>query len=157
LPFLLSDFALEALVLPLTSISPVETAVSWSKIQFLIFILLGPLFLIEGLASFSLTLPYLLSSHPLSSFDLNVLRTIAPLLSAAVLIGLALWLLGKSGRNMARSSFHLPEPHDAFFAFLLPIGLSVLLPRRTTLSTARIGLFMPSTKHLPLHSAPISI
>jgi membrane protease YdiL (CAAX protease family) len=115
------------LVLPLSSISSDETPDSWGRTRFLILILLGPLFLLCGLVGLPLALPFILSNQSLPSVYLNVARIIEALVGAAVLIALALWILGQSRRNVVRSSFQLPEPRYAFFAFLLPIGLSGLL------------------------------
>jgi len=117
--------------LPLALPGPIasldEAADSWPKIKMLIFTLLAPLFLIAGFLCVLLGLPYFfLHGSVLVTYGV-VMRIVVSVLEAALLIALALWILGRRGRNMARSSFHLPEPHDAFFAFLLPIGLSVLI------------------------------
>jgi membrane protease YdiL (CAAX protease family) len=115
------------LALPLSSISSDDTTDSWGRIRFLIFVLLCPLFLLQGVAGFPLALPYILSNHLLPSVYSDLMRVAGALVDAAVLVGIALWILGRSGRKMVRSSFQLPEPHDAFFAFLLPVGLAGLL------------------------------
>ena len=115
------------LVLPGTPVSADDATESWDKIQMLVFILLCPLFLFQALAGFPLTASYLFSSQPLSSLSQNLIRIIAALVGAAVLVGLALWILNPSGRRAVRSLFRLPEPHDAFFAFVLPICLAGLL------------------------------
>jgi membrane protease YdiL (CAAX protease family) len=114
------------LVLPGTPFSAEETE-SWDKIQMLVFILLCPLFLFQALAGFPLTFFYLFSSQPLSSLSQSLIRIIPALVDAAVLVGLALWILSTSGRRAVRSLFRLPELHDAFFAFVLPICLAGLL------------------------------
>jgi len=115
------------LALPVSSISWDETTDSWKRTLLLVFILLCPLFLIDGLVGSPLIFVSILSSHPLSSLYLATSRIIAALVDAGVPIALALWILGESGRKMVRTSFQLPELHDAFFAFLLPVGLAGLL------------------------------
>ncbi len=115
------------LALPLSSISSDETPDSWGRTRFLVLTLLGPLFLLRGLVGLPLALPFILSNHSLPPVYLNFARIIEALAGAAVLVALALWILGLSRRNVVRSSFQLPEPRYAFFAFLLPIGLSGLL------------------------------
>jgi membrane protease YdiL (CAAX protease family) len=115
------------LVLPLSSISSVENNDSWSRIRFLILILVGPLFLVRGLVDLPLGLPLILSNPSVPYLYLNVVRIIDAPLGAAVLIGIALWIFGQDGKSAVRSSLRLPEPRYAFFAFLLPIGLSGLL------------------------------
>jgi membrane protease YdiL (CAAX protease family) len=116
-----------SLVLPGTPVSAEEATESWDKIQMLVFILLCPLFLFQTLAGFPLTIFCLFSSRPLSPFSQSSIRITAALLDAAVLVGLALWALGPSGRRSLRSVFRWPELHDAFFAFVLPISLAALL------------------------------
>ena len=115
------------LALPLSSISSDETTDSWTRIRLLVFILLCPLSLLQGLAGFPLALPYILSNHALPSVYSDLMRIGGPLVDAAVLVGIALWILGQSGIKVVRSSLQLPQPHDAFFALLLPIGLAGLL------------------------------
>jgi|ERR1700722_1352188 len=115
------------LVLPLSSIPSDETPDSWNRTRFLILILLGPLFLLSGLVRLPLALPFIFSNQSLPSAYLNVARIIEALVEAAVLMALALWILGQPRRNVVRRSFQLPEPRYAFLAFLLPIGLSGLL------------------------------
>jgi membrane protease YdiL (CAAX protease family) len=115
------------LALPVSSISRDETADSWKRTLLLVFVLLCPLFLINGLVGFPLIFAYFLSKQPLSSLYLGISRIIAALIDAGVPIVLALCILGESGRKMVRTSFRLPELHDAFFAFLLPVGFAGLL------------------------------
>jgi hypothetical protein len=79
-----------------------------------------PLFLLPGLVGLPLALPFILSNRSLPSVYLNVARIIEALVGAAVLIALALWILGQSRRNMLRSSFQLPEPRYAFSLFYSP-------------------------------------
>ncbi|MGC2529650.1 MAG: CPBP family intramembrane glutamic endopeptidase [Candidatus Acidiferrum sp.] len=116
-----------SLAMPLISISSDQPPDSWNSTRLLVFILLCPLFLIDGLLGLPLILTSILSSHPLSSTYLTLGRIIAALMDAGVLVALALLMLGQSGRKMVRNLFQLPQPHDAFFALLLPIGLAGLL------------------------------
>ncbi len=115
------------LALPLSSVSSGEDPGSWNRIWLLIFILLCPLFLMDALGESPLVLIAILSSHPITPLYLNIARIISSPLDAAVLIALALLILGQSGRKTARSAFRLPELHDAFFAFSLPLGFAGLL------------------------------
>jgi membrane protease YdiL (CAAX protease family) len=115
------------LVLPGTPVSADDAAEPWDKIQMLVFILICPLFLFQRLAGFPLTFFYLFSSQPPSSLSQSLIRIILALVDAAALVGLALWILSPSGRRAVRGLFRLPELHDAFFAFVLPICLAGLL------------------------------
>ena len=115
------------LVLPGTPVSADDATESWDKIQVLVFILLCPLFLFQALAVFPLTIFNLFSSQPLPSLGHNLVTIIAAILDSALLVGLALWILSPTSRRAVRSLFQLPELHDAFFAFVLPICLAGLL------------------------------
>jgi membrane protease YdiL (CAAX protease family) len=116
--------------LPLALPGPVasldEVADSWPKIQILIFTLLAPLFLIAGFFGVLLGLPYFfLHGSVLATYGV-VMRIVVSMLDAALLIALALWILGPWGRNAARRSLQLPEPRYAFLGLLLPILISGL-------------------------------
>jgi membrane protease YdiL (CAAX protease family) len=114
------------LALPGPMASSDEAADLWPKIQILIFTLLAPLFLIAGFIGVLLALPFLLSHGPLQFIYADVGRIVGSVLEAALLIVLALWILGPWGRNAARRSLQLTEPRYALLAFLLPLLITGL-------------------------------
>jgi uncharacterized PurR-regulated membrane protein YhhQ (DUF165 family) len=144
------------LALPGPVVTSGEAADLWPKIQILIFTLLAPLFLIAGFIGLLLALPLFLSHGPSQLIYADVGRIVGSLLEAALLIFLALWILGPWGRNAARRSLQLPEPRYALLALLIPIFISVLpqvvdylidsrvlgnLPLQTRLSASNRFLF----------------
>jgi membrane protease YdiL (CAAX protease family) len=114
------------LALPGPVVASGESADLWPKIQLLIFTLLAPLFLIAGFIGILLALPLLLSHGPSQLIYADGGRIVGSVLEAALLIVLALWILGPWGRNAARRSLQIPEPRYALLALLLPIFISVL-------------------------------
>ena len=114
------------LALPGPVVASGESADLWPKFQILIFTLLAPLFLIAGFIGVLLALPLFFSRGPSQLIYADVGRIVGSVLEAALLIFLALWILGPWGRNAARRSLQLPEPRYALLALLLPIFISVL-------------------------------
>jgi hypothetical protein len=109
------------LALPGPVVASGEAADLWSKVQILVFVLLAPLFLIAGFIGVLLALPLFLSHGPSQLIYADLGRTLGSVLEAALLIVLAVWILGPWGRNAARRSLQLPEPRYALLAFLLPV------------------------------------
>lgn len=114
------------LALPGPTTSLDEAADLWPKIQLLIFTLLAPLFLIAGLFGILLGLPYFFLHGSVLANYASMMRIVGSVLDAALLIALALWILGSWGRNAARRSLQLPEPRYALLGLLLPILISGL-------------------------------
>jgi len=114
------------LALPDPMASLDEAADLWPNTQILIFTLLAPLFLIEGFFGVFLGLPYFFLHGSVLIIFAAVMKIVATVFDAAILVVLALWILGPWGRNAARKSLQLPEPRYARLALLLPIFISVL-------------------------------
>jgi len=101
---------------------------SWPQVRLLIFVLVGPLFLIAGLFVFLLVgIPYI-SSMTGSPVFVAAFAKLAPVLDAALLVGISVYILGKQGRDAAQASLRLPEPRYAVLGVLLPLALSSLFP-----------------------------
>jgi membrane protease YdiL (CAAX protease family) len=114
------------LALPHRPAAPTQSPNSWSQLQLLIFILVGPFFLLRALAEAFLGLPTLLWRDSIPSFYLSVELTLASVADAATLIALPVWILGPWGKKAARNSLQLPEPRYAVIAFLLPLVVTGL-------------------------------
>lgn len=105
-----------------------EDADSWPQVRLLVFVLVGPILFISSLLSFLLFgLPYI-SSLTITPTFLSVFARLAPVLDAALLVGIAVCILGKQGRHAARTSLHLPEPRNALLGLILAITVSGLIP-----------------------------
>jgi len=91
-------------------------------------VLVGPYFMIAGLLgilAFCLAYSAMRTIFP-SFMDLFV--RLAPVLDAALLVGIAACILGKEGRNAARASLKLPEPRYALLGLILAFTVSSLIP-----------------------------
>jgi membrane protease YdiL (CAAX protease family) len=110
--------------LAVTPIPPQDDSSSWPKTQFLIFTLVGPLFLLGTLVGFFV----FLAMHiwrPLELSTLGLVSTIvSSALAATVLVLIALWILGKASRIVAWNAIQLPEPRAVLFAVLIPVAVS---------------------------------
>ncbi len=101
---------------------------SWSRVRILVFVLVGPYFLIAGLLGFLFFgLPYISSSTIFPAL-MAVFAKLAIVLDAALLVGVAVCILGKQGRDAARISLRLPEPRYALLALALAFAVSGLIP-----------------------------
>jgi membrane protease YdiL (CAAX protease family) len=109
------------LALPQSPAPPTEGHDSWFQLQLLIFILVGPFFLLRGLADAFWGLPTLLWRESVPSFYTSVAITLASVADAAILVWLSVWILSPWARKAARNSLQLPKPRHALFALLLPV------------------------------------
>lgn len=109
------------LALPQRHAPPTESPDSWPQLQLLIFILVGPFFLLRGLADVFFGLPTLLWRESVPSFYTSVAITLTSVGDAAILLALSVWILGPWGKKAARNSLQLPEPRYSLLALLLPI------------------------------------
>jgi len=101
---------------------------SWPQVHLLVFVLVGPYFLIAGLLGVLLFgLPYA-AMRTISPSFMAVFGRLAPALDAALLIGTSLCILGKQGRQAARSSLRLPEPRYVSIGLILAFAVSGLIP-----------------------------
>jgi membrane protease YdiL (CAAX protease family) len=125
-------FALSLTSLPLlwaNEHSPSDVnADSWPRVRQLVFVLVGPYFLIGGLlAALIFGLAYT-GKLTISISFMHLFGRLAPPLDAALLLGIAVYILGKEGRDAARTSLRLPEPRYALLALTLAFAVSSLTP-----------------------------
>jgi hypothetical protein len=110
--------------LPHAAIPRQDNSSSWSQTRFLIFILLGPLFLLASLVGF-LTFLAMRIWRPLELSTFGLVSTIvSSALGAAVLVLVALWILGKPSRILTCNAIQLPAPRFVLYAVLIPVGIS---------------------------------
>jgi membrane protease YdiL (CAAX protease family) len=101
---------------------------SWRQVKILVFILVGPLYLLMNLIILALALPYLFTTHFRSSAYESISRIAGEGLNAVFLVLIVLWLFGKLGKVEIRRSLQLPNPRYAFFAALISIGACFTVP-----------------------------
>jgi membrane protease YdiL (CAAX protease family) len=134
-----------------------ETNDSPRRTLLLIFALIAPLFLVQMIVALPLTISSLFWPHPSLIYS-TISRIAASLISAGVLIALAVCILGRCARDDARRTVRLSELHQTFFALLLPILFSLLLTipsyvvDRTNWAIYRVGRDFP-----PLFSSYIEL
>jgi membrane protease YdiL (CAAX protease family) len=116
------------LSLPNEHVPSDRNADSWPRVRLLVFVLVGPLFLIAGLLGLLMFgLPYISSPTIFPAFMATFAR-LAPVLDATLLVGIAVYILGKQGRDAARTSLKLPEPRYALLGLILAFAVSSLIP-----------------------------
>jgi membrane protease YdiL (CAAX protease family) len=101
---------------------------SLQRLRLLVFLSVGPLVLIAGLLGFLVFgIAYVFSrSAPLLLTP--TLAIVAPVLDAVLVVGIALYILGSSGRSAARTAVRLPEPRYALIALLLVVAIGAVVP-----------------------------
>ncbi len=100
----------------------------WPSVRLLVFLLVGPYYLLGGLVALLLLgIPYIASPR-LSHTFWTVSTNIATVLDAVVFVGISLYILGKKGRDSARIALRLPEPRFAFAGLVMPVAISGLIP-----------------------------
>ena len=93
-----------------------DCADSWSRMRLLVFLLVGPYYLLAGLVSFLLLGVPDIVSLSLSPTFWAISTSIATVLDGVLLAGLALYILGRDGRNSARIALRLPELRIALWS-----------------------------------------
>jgi membrane protease YdiL (CAAX protease family) len=98
------------------------------RLQFLIWVLVGPLFLLYSLFTFvTLLLPAAFTSRlPFYSQSAWFSR-LSPVLGALFVFAILLWIMGKESRQVILNTIWLPEPRYAALGLAFPIGIAVLL------------------------------
>jgi membrane protease YdiL (CAAX protease family) len=104
-----------------------RNADSWPRVRQLVFVLVGPYFMIAGLLGILLFGFVYTAKRTISSSFMDLFGRLAPVLEAALLVGIAVYILGKQGRNAARTSLKLPEPRYALLGLILAFAVSSLI------------------------------
>jgi membrane protease YdiL (CAAX protease family) len=100
----------------------------WRRLQILIWVLVGPLFLLYNSFTFvTLVLPALFTSRlPFYSQSAWFSR-LSPVLGTLFVFAMLLWIMGKESRQVIRNAAKLPEPRYVALGLAFPIGIAVLL------------------------------
>jgi len=116
------------LTLAQTNCPTCEDAEPWPRLNFLIWVLVGPLFVLSATISvFAVTIPYVISSHlPTYSQSPWFLRTIS-IVEPAIFLGFVLCTVSRVGRHGVRNSIRLPDPGVFFLALVTPIGIAAFI------------------------------
>ena len=101
---------------------------SWRRLQLLIWFLVGIAFLPAALLSFiTITVPFILTSRLPSYVQSAWFSRLAPIIVGMVVLGIALCIMGREGRQTVRNSIRLPGLKWPLLALAFPIAIDVVI------------------------------
>lgn len=105
-----------------------ENSVAWPRLQFLIFVLVGPLFLVGVLLSIvSIGIPLVVSARPPAYIQNIWFSRLAPVLETVAACAVVLYLMGPENRRTVRDSIRLPDRASVLFSLIFPVGTALLI------------------------------
>jgi len=105
-----------------------ESSTAWRRLQIVIFVLIGPLFLVSALLSFaSIGIPLMLYARPPVYIQSIWFSTLAPVMESAVACSVVLWLMEQENRRMVWESIRRPDGISALLSLAFPVGTAVLI------------------------------
>ena len=116
------------LSLPAESYVHADESDDWQRIRLLIWVFLGPFYLLCSFGASILLIPWMI--HPqISIFFSNPGFVVADYVILAIIsVGAAWVVVGKKGLQVVRQYLQLPEPRLVLLGLLLPLGIFLLLP-----------------------------
>lgn len=101
---------------------------SWRRLQMLVWFLVSLAFLPGVLLSFlTIGVPFILTSRLPSFMQSDWLPRLSPIIEGAVVLGIALCIVGKKGRATARRSIRLPDVRWPLVALAFPTGIDIFI------------------------------
>jgi membrane protease YdiL (CAAX protease family) len=114
------------LSLPDNPLSEATDSAAWRRLQWVIWVLIGPLILVSVVLGI-FSLPLIFSSR-ISVYIQTVWFTrLSSVVEGAATLGVLLWIMGKENRQVIWSMTRLPEPRHAALGLSLPIGIASLI------------------------------
>jgi membrane protease YdiL (CAAX protease family) len=105
-----------------------EDSESWRRLQFLIWFLVGIAFLPVVLLSFlTMGVPFLLTSRLPSFVQSDLFPRLSAIPETVVILGIALCIMGREGREVVRNSIRLPDLRWPLLALAFPIGIDLFI------------------------------
>jgi len=105
-----------------------EDSESWRRLQFLIWFLVGIAFLPVVLLSFlTMGVPFLLTSRLPSFVQSDLFPRLSVIPATIVVLGIALCIMGREGREAVRNSVRLPDVRWPLLALVFPIGIDLFI------------------------------
>lgn len=102
--------------------------VAWCRLQWVVWVLIGPLILVSVILGFLVIGPSLIFSSRMSAYAqtvwFNGLSTVA---EGGAALGVLFWIMGKENRQVIRSLTRLPEPRHAALGLSFPVGIATLM------------------------------
>ena len=102
-----------------------ESVGTWHRVQMLIFVLVCPLFLLERFSWMLLSIPTWWSHFDGAGFGIYIVFENAT--AAALLVLVAILIVGESGKRKVVWSLQLPKPRYLFLGLVLPVVISLLI------------------------------
>jgi len=116
------------LSLPGNSVTTSEDSGAWRRVQLLIWVLVGPLYLVSTLlALFTIGVPIALSSYVPAYIQSVWFSQFSPVIEGLVVFAVILWIAGRGDREVIWKTIRLPEPMHVGLALVIPVGIGVLL------------------------------
>jgi membrane protease YdiL (CAAX protease family) len=116
------------LSLPESPSNEAKDSAAWRRLQWVIWVLVGPLILVSMvLAFFTIGLPLIFSSRIFVYTQTVWFNGLSPVAEAAATLGVLLWIMGEENRQVIWSMTRLPEPRHAALGLSFPIGIAALI------------------------------
>jgi membrane protease YdiL (CAAX protease family) len=116
------------LSLPADAPSTAQDPVAWERVQYLIWALVGPLYLLSSsLAIVTVGIPIVLSSRILAYVQSDWFPMFSSVAEGLLIFVVISWIAGKGGRQVMWKTIRLPEPAYAGLSLAIPLGIAVLL------------------------------
>jgi membrane protease YdiL (CAAX protease family) len=123
-------FGIARLPLSLADSSSNEAAdpAPWRQLQYVIWILVGPLLVISVLLGLlTIGFPVVFSSRIPPYLQTIWFQKLSPIAEVAAWFGVLLWIMGKENRRVIWSVVRLPEPRYAVLGLSFPLGITTLI------------------------------
>ena len=114
--------------LPYSPSREATDSVAWRRVEWVVWVLIGPLILVSVVLGFLTIGPSLIFWSRMSAYVqtvwFNRLSTVA---EGAAALGVLLWIMGKENRQVIWSMTRLPEPLYAALGLSFPVGIAALI------------------------------
>lgn len=122
-------FGVSSLPVKLLSARSSEAGLSeWRRLQVVIFVLVGPLFLVSSVLTFvCIGIPFYVlgvTPHCVQGIWFSRLASVAHVAAAC---GVILWTMGKENRRTIAESIRMPDRTGMFLAMAFPVGIGMLI------------------------------
>lgn len=113
--------------LPHTGIAE-ESSTAWRSLQIVIFVLVGPLFLVSVLLSFvCIGIPFMLYARLPVYVQSIWFSRLAPVVETVAACSVVLWLMGQENRRTVWGSIRRPDGISTVLSLAFPVGTALLI------------------------------
>jgi len=116
------------IILPPPRTSEFQDGAAWEGTKSLVWVLIGPLFLVGPILVFlTMGLPYLASSHLLGYLASEWFVRLGRIVDPSIALGITCWVAGRDGRQAAWRSIRAFKPQYVLLGASVPVGVSVII------------------------------